>query len=142
MSDACNVASSHQSPPVSPIPSSTRLVPGDRFAPRQRDGSGQRDPYLLLFAQCPSLSSETMVTSRLPSRNEGTLVFRTVRTDAPPPRYGQGYRTDGGLACRTSPTIKTYSDAEVTLLVNSKGVFVRTPAFSKEARNLRVVRRL
>lgn len=83
-----------------------------------------------------------MVASQLRERNEGSRIFRTIGEDATPRRYGQKCRSNGGLGHGTTPTIKTYGDAEATPLVDPEEVFVRTFTFSEAARSvLRVLLR-
>ena len=130
-----NVVSSHQYPGVPPLPPSARHVPGDRFAPHERDGSSQHDSRVLSFAQYAPLSPEPMVKPQLQARNEGTRISRAVGTDITPHRYAQECRPSREITCGTAPTVKTHIDAEVTPLVDSEYVLVRTHAFSEEARN-------
>lgn len=85
--EARNATSSHQSPGVSPLPSSARSVPGGRFTPH-RDGSSQRNPCVLPLVEYPSLLPKFMVESQLRARNEGARVFRAARTNITPHRYG------------------------------------------------------
>ena len=77
-----------------------------------------------------------MVPSQLRTRNQGAQVFRTIGTGTAPRRYGQGCCENGGLARRAASAIEPHSDAEVTPLADSGEVFVGTPPFSEEARNL------
>ena len=133
--DPRNAVSSHQYPGVPPLSPSTRHVPGDRFAPHERDGSSQHDSRVLSFAQYAPLSPEPMVKPQLQARNEGTGVSRAVGTDITPHRYAQECRPSREITCRTAPTVKTHIDAEVTPLADPEEVFVSTLTFSEEARN-------